>query len=250
MWYMSITGSGSSREFARSNPAAAAASFMLLRYADDARLDVPLRNAWTFCSELSVLEGTLSPLDKTRRYRLNSRKTRPANPSKTWPTRFLAPFLREEKARRGLIFTGQHFQREFEDALEFEETTDRSPPSRDHQARTWNAPSHGPPALRRRRLRKNRSRTWARRSKRNGQRKQVAILAPTTSSPSSILKRSRNRFAAFPARIEISAASAAPRSRKKFRGLGAGKVDVVHRPAHCASERRKKIFRHRSSASR
>jgi len=60
---------------------------MLLKYADDARLYVPL-DAWTWCRVTALLEATHIRLFDNSRHRLNIAKRARANPSKTWPTAF------------------------------------------------------------------------------------------------------------------------------------------------------------------
>src|SRR6267143_1897208 len=98
--------------------------FMLLKYADDARLYVPLERM-DLVQSYRVLEGTHPPLDRLGGTVWNSRKTRARKSVEDMADQLLALYA-QRKTTEGFAFSPDgNFQREFEDAFEFEETTDK-----------------------------------------------------------------------------------------------------------------------------
>src|SRR5271165_3900400 len=99
--------------------------FMLLKYADDARLYVPLERM-DLVQSYRVVEGDHPPLDKLGGTAWNTRKTRARKSVEDMADQLLALYA-ERKTAEGFAFTPDgNFQREFEDAFEFEETADQN----------------------------------------------------------------------------------------------------------------------------
>src|SRR5438445_2389713 len=97
--------------------------FMLLRYAEDARLYVPLERM-DLVQGYRVVEGSHPALDKLGGTGWNTRKTRVRKSLEDMADQLLALYA-ARKTAPGLAFSADgNFQREFEDAFEFEETTD------------------------------------------------------------------------------------------------------------------------------
>src|SRR5271166_2512673 len=104
--------------------------FMLLKYADDARLYVPLERM-DLVQSYRVVEGDHPPLDKLGGTAWNTRKTRARKAVEDMADQLLALYA-ERKTAEGFAFSPDgNFQREFEDAFEFEETTDQITAIRD-----------------------------------------------------------------------------------------------------------------------
>src|SRR5207245_5069959 len=175
--------------------------FMLLKYADDARLYVPLERM-DLVQSYRVLEGTQPPLDKLGGTVWNARKTRARKSVEDMADKLLALYA-ERKTASGFAFsTDGNFQREFEDAFEFEETTDQitaiSDIKRDMERGEpmdrllCGDVGYGKTEVAMRAAFKSVM-----------DNKQVAILAPTTVLTFQHFETFKNRFAAFPARIEM-----------------------------------------------
>ena len=130
---------------------------MLLRYADDARLYVPLERM-DLVQSYRVVEGTEPTLDKLGGTAWATRKTRVRKSLEDMADQLLALYA-ERKTAEGFAFSPDGtWQREFEDAFEFEETADQRTAIADIKRDMEKRRADGPPALRRRRLRQNRSR--------------------------------------------------------------------------------------------
>src|SRR5258708_6221992 len=98
--------------------------FMLLKYADDARLYVPLERM-DLVQSYRVLEGTHPPLDKLGGTVWNARKTRARKSVEDMADQLLALYS-QRRTTTGFAFSPDgNFQRVLEDAFEFEETTDQ-----------------------------------------------------------------------------------------------------------------------------
>ncbi len=200
--------------------------FMLLRYADDARLYVPLERM-DLVQNYRVLEGTHPPLDKLGGTVWNSRKTRARKSVEDMADQLLALYA-QRKTTEGFAFSPDgNFQREFEDAFEFEETTDQVTAISDIKRDMERAEpmdrllcgdvGYGKTEVAMRAAFKTVM-----------DNKQVAILAPTTVLTFQHFETFKKRFAAFPARIEmLSRFRSAAEQKKILADLEAGKVDVV-----------------------
>ncbi len=130
--------------------------YMLLEYAGEARLYVPLtrmdliqkfRGAGEQAPTLDRLGGATWARTKTR---VKARMRDMADE--------LLKLYAERKLAEGFAFSADgNWQREFEDAFEFSETKDQLAAIRDIKRDMEQAAAHGPPAVRRRRLRQDRS---------------------------------------------------------------------------------------------
>jgi transcription-repair coupling factor (superfamily II helicase) len=200
--------------------------FMLLKYADGARLYVPLERM-DLVQNYRVLEGTHPPLDKLGGTAWNSRKTRARKSVEDMADQLLALYA-QRKTAPGFAFSFDgNFQREFEDAFEFEETTDQITAIGDIKRDM----ERGEPMDRLLCGDVGYGKTEvAMRAafKAVMDNKQVAILAPTTVLTFQHFETFKQRFAAFPARIEMLSRFRSPAEQKKILAdLEAGKVDVV-----------------------
>jgi transcription-repair coupling factor (superfamily II helicase) len=200
--------------------------FMLLKYADDARLYVPLERM-DLVQNYRVLEGAHPPLDKLGGTAWNTRKTRARKSVEDMADQLLALYA-QRKTTPGFSFSPDgNFQREFEDAFEFEETNDQitaiSDIKRDmERAEPMDRLLCGDVGY-------GKTEVAMRAAfKAVADSKQVAVLAPTTVLTFQHFETFKQRFAAFGARIEmLSRFRSAAQQKKILADLEAGKVDVV-----------------------
>jgi transcription-repair coupling factor (superfamily II helicase) len=200
--------------------------FMLLRYAEDSRLYVPLERM-DLVQSYRVVEGAHPPLDKLGGTGWNTRKTRVRKSLEDMAEQLLALYA-ARKTAPGLPFSPDgNFQREFEDAFEFEETPDQNfaiaDIKRDMESATpmdrllCGDVGYGKTEVAMRAA-----------FKAIADSKQVAILAPTTVLAFQHFETFKRRFAAFPARIEmLSRFRTAAQQKETLAALEAGKVDIV-----------------------
>jgi transcription-repair coupling factor (superfamily II helicase) len=200
--------------------------FMLLRYAEDARLYVPLERM-DLVQSYRVVEGSHPTLDKLGGTGWNTRKTRVRKSLEDMADQLLTLYA-ARKTAQGFAFSDDgNFQREFEDAFEFEETADQNTAIADIK-RDMERPTpmdrllcgdvgYGKTEVAMRAAFKSVSDS-----------KQVAVLAPTTILAFQHFETFKQRFAAFPVRIEmLSRFRTAAEQKKILADLEAGKVDVV-----------------------
>ncbi len=200
--------------------------FMLLRYADDARLYVPLERM-DLVQSYRVVEGSHPTLDKLGGTGWNTRKTRVRKSLEDLADQLLALYA-ARKTAQGFAFSADgNFQHEFEDAFEFEETADQNTAIADIK-RDMERPTpmdrllcgdvgYGKTEVAMRAAFKAVSDS-----------KQVAVLAPTTVLAFQHFETFKKRFAAFPVRIEmLSRFRSAAEQKKILAELEAGKVDIV-----------------------
>jgi transcription-repair coupling factor (superfamily II helicase) len=200
--------------------------FMLLRYADDARLYVPLERM-DLVQSYRVVEGSHPTLDKLGGTGWNTRKTRVRKSLEDMAEQLLTLYA-ARKTAQGFAFSADgNFQREFEDAFEFEETADQNTAIADIK-RDMERPTpmdrllcgdvgYGKTEVAMRAAFKAVSDS-----------KQVAVLAPTTVLAFQHFETFKQRFAAFPVRIEmLSRFRSAAEQKKILADLEAGKVDIV-----------------------
>ena len=200
--------------------------FMLLRYAEDARLYVPLERM-DLVQSYRVVEGAEPPLDRLGGTAWTTRKARVRKSLEDMADKLLVLYA-SRKAAKGFAFsTDGHFQREFEDAFEFEETNDQNSAiadiKRDMERETpmdrllCGDVGYGKTEVAMR---------AAFKAINDG--KQVALLAPTTVLAFQHFESFKRRFAPFPARVEmLSRFRTAAEQKKILADLEAGKVDVV-----------------------
>jgi len=202
------------------------ANFMLLKYADDARLYVPLERM-DLVQSYRVVEGDHPPLDKLGGTAWNTRKTRARKAVEDMADQLLALYA-ERKTADGFAFTPDgNFQREFEDAFEFEETADQNSAIADIKKDMERATpmdrllcgdvGYGKTEVAMRAAFKAVSDS-----------KQVALLSPTTILAFQHYETFKQRFAAFPMRIEMLSRFRTTAEQKKIlAGVEAGKVDII-----------------------
>jgi transcription-repair coupling factor (superfamily II helicase) len=200
--------------------------FMLLRYAEDARLYVPLERM-DLVQSYRVLEGAHPPLDRLGGTAWNTRKTRVRKSLEDMADQLLALYA-QRKTTPGFAFSPDgNFQREFEDAFEFEETPDQAAAIGDIKKDM----ERGEPMDRLLCGDVGYGKTEvAMRAafKVVADSKQVAVLAPTTVLTFQHFETFKRRFAAFPVRIELlSRFRTTAEQRKVLADLEAGKVDIV-----------------------
>lgn len=200
--------------------------FMLLRYAEEARLYVPLERM-DLVQSYRIVEGMKPPLDKLGGTAWNSRKTRVRKSLEDMADQLLELYA-ERKTAQGFAFSGDgNWQREFEDAFEFEETADQLTAITDIK-KDMEKPApmdrllcgdvgYGKTEVAMR---------AAFKAVTDG--KQVAVLTPTTVLSFQHFETFKKRFAAFPSRIEMLSRFRTPAEQKAILAdLEAGKVDVV-----------------------
>jgi transcription-repair coupling factor (superfamily II helicase) len=200
--------------------------FMLLRYADDARLYVPLERM-DLVQSYRVVEGAHPTLDKLGGTGWNTRKTRVRKSLEDMADQLLTLYAARKTAQGFAFSVDGNFQREFEDAFEFEETADQNTAiadiKRDMQRPTpmdrllCGDVGYGKTEVAMRAAFKAVSDS-----------KQVAVLAPTTVLAFQHFETFKQRFAAFPVRIEmLSRFRSAAEQKKILADLEAGRVDIV-----------------------
>ncbi|MBI3663730.1 MAG: transcription-repair coupling factor [Acidobacteria bacterium] len=200
--------------------------FMLLRYAEDARLYVPLARM-DLVQKYSAMEGARPPLDRLGGTVWAARKQRVRKSVSDMADKLVRLYA-ERKSGEGHGFAKDNeFQREFEDAFEFEETPDQARAIEDtKQDMEKAAPmdrllcgdvGYGKTEVAMR---------AAFKAVNDG--KQAAILAPTTVLAFQHYETLRRRFAPFPVNIEmLSRFRTAKEQKQVLAALEAGKVDVV-----------------------
>src|SRR5579859_6435032 len=200
--------------------------FMLLRYAEDSRLYVPLERM-DLVQSYRVVEGAHPTLDKLGGTGWNTRKTRVRKSLEDMADQLLALYA-ARKTAPGFAFSADgNFQREFEDAFEFEETTDQNSAIADIKRDMENATpmdrllcgdvGYGKTEVAMRAA-----------FKAIADNKQVAVLAPTTVLAFQHFETFKRRFAAFAVRTEmLSRFRTAAEQKQILALLEAGKVDVV-----------------------
>jgi transcription-repair coupling factor (superfamily II helicase) len=200
--------------------------FMLLKYADEARLYVPLERM-DLVQNYRIVEGDHPPLDKLGGTAWNSRKTRARKSVEDMADQLLALYA-QRKTAPGFAFSADgNFQREFEDAFEFEETADQNTALTDIKRDMERAApmdrllcgdvGYGKTEVAMRAA-----------FKAVADSKQVAVLSPTTVLAFQHFETFKHRFAAFPMRIDmLSRFRSTAEQKKTLADLEAGKVDIV-----------------------
>jgi transcription-repair coupling factor (superfamily II helicase) len=200
--------------------------FMLLRYTDDARLYVPLERM-DLVQSYRVVEGAEPTLDKLGGTGWNTRKTRVRKSLEDMADQLLTLYAARKTAEGNAFSPDGNFQREFEDAFEFEETADQNfaiaDIKRDMESLTpmdrllCGDVGYGKTEVAMRAA-----------FKAINDSKQVAVLAPTTVLAFQHFETFKRRFGAFPCRIEMmSRFRNAAQQKETMAALEAGKVDIV-----------------------
>ncbi len=200
--------------------------FMLLRYAEDSRLYVPLERM-DLVQSYRVVEGAPPPLDKLGGTAWTTRKAKVRKSLEDMAEKLLELYA-ARKTATGFAFSADgNWQREFEDAFEFEETQDQNLAIADIKRDMEKAVpmdrllcgdvGYGKTEVAMRAA-----------FKVIADNKQVAVLSPTTVLAFQHYETFKKRFAAFPTKIEmLSRFRTAAEQKKILAELEAGKVDVV-----------------------
>jgi transcription-repair coupling factor (superfamily II helicase) len=200
--------------------------FMRLRYADDARLYVPLERL-DLVQSYRAVEGAKPVLDKLGGSTWNARKARVKKSVEDMAEKLLKLYA-GRKAGDGFAFSADGaFQREFEDSFEFDETPDQAIAISDTK-RDMERPQpmdrllcgdvgYGKTEVAMRAAFKAVTDS-----------KQVAVLAPTTVLAFQHYETFRRRFAAFPVKVELLSRFRTAREQKSVLGrVETGEVDIV-----------------------
>ena len=174
---------------------------MLLHYAEDARLYVPLERM-DLVQSYRVVEGAPPPLDKLGGTGWTTRKAKVRKSLEDMAEKLLELYAARKTAKGFPFSPDGNWQREFEDAFEFEETQDQNLAIADIK-RDMEKPvpmdrllcgdvGYGKTEVAMRAAFKVIS---------DG--KQVAVLSPTTVLAFQHFETFKKRFAAFPAKIEM-----------------------------------------------
>src|SRR5215472_7321252 len=200
--------------------------FMLLRYAGDARLYVPLARL-DLIQKYRSLGGAELTLDRLGATVWEARKSRVRKSVSDLADQLLALYAERKTAPGHAFSKDSNWQREFEDAFEFQETPDQQR-AIDEVKRDMESPlpmdrllcgdvGYGKTEVAMRAA-----------FKAIGDGKQVAVLAPTTVLAFQHLETFRRRFAAFPIRMEmLSRFRSDKHQEKSLEELEAGKLDIV-----------------------
>jgi transcription-repair coupling factor (superfamily II helicase) len=200
--------------------------FMLLHYADDAKLYVPLARL-DLIQKYNALGGATPALDRLGTTIWETRKARVRKSVSDMAEKLLELYAERKLAAGHPFPPDSNWQREFEDAFEFEETTDQQKAiddvKRDMESTLpmdrllCGDVGYGKTEVAMRAAFKSLADS-----------KQIAVLAPTTVLAFQHYETFRRRFAAFPACIEMLSRFRSEKEQKKaLEELEAGKVDIV-----------------------
>jgi transcription-repair coupling factor (superfamily II helicase) len=200
--------------------------FMRLHYADDARLYVPLERL-DLVQSYRAVEGAKPVLDKLGGTTWTARKARVRKSVEDMADKLLKLYA-ERKAGEGFAFSPDGaFQREFEDAFEFDETPDQAIAIADvkrdmERSQPMDRLLCGDVGY-------GKTEVAMRAAfKAVVDSKQVVVLAPTTVLAFQHYETFRRRFAAFPVTVDMVSRFRSPRELKEvLAGVETGKVDIV-----------------------
>jgi transcription-repair coupling factor (superfamily II helicase) len=200
--------------------------FMLLHYADDAKLYVPLARL-DLIQKYNALGGATPALDRLGTAIWEARKTRVRKSVSDMAEKLLELYAERKMATGHAFPPDSNWQREFEDAFEFEETADQQKAiddvKRDMESTLpmdrllCGDVGYGKTEVAMRAA-----------FKAIADSKQAAILAPTTVLAFQHYETFRRRFAAFPVRVEMLSRFRSEKEQKKILDeVEEGKVDIV-----------------------
>jgi transcription-repair coupling factor (superfamily II helicase) len=205
---------------------AATGEFMLLRYAEDAKVYVPLARI-DLVQKYKSLGDAKPTLDRLGTTVWEVRKSRVRKSVSDMADQLLALYAERKMAVGHSFSPDANFQREFEDAFDFEETPDQQKAIDDVKRDMESSlpmdrllcgdVGYGKTEVAMRAAFKavNDSR-------------QVAVLGPTTVLAFQHYQTFRRRFSAFPVRIEMLSRFRSEKEQKKIiEDIEAGKVDIV-----------------------
>ncbi|HEX5226463.1 MAG TPA: transcription-repair coupling factor [Bryobacteraceae bacterium] len=201
--------------------------FMLLEYAADAKLYVPLARLDLIQKYRGAGEGAAPALDRLGGVTWEKTKTRVKAKMRDMADELLKLYAQRRMAEGFSYSADSNWQREFEDAFEFTETKDQL--SAIKQIKKDMESGHPMDRLLCGDVGYGKTEVAMRATfKALGDGKQTAVLAPTTVLAYQHFETFKRRFAAFPVRIEMLSRF---RDKKQIaevlEGLADGKVDVV-----------------------
>ena len=200
--------------------------FMLLEYAGDAKLYVPLTRMDLIEKYRGAGEGA-PPLDKLGGSTWTARKSRVKAKMRDMADELLKLYA-ERRMAEGFAFSpDSNWQREFEDSFEYTETKDQLQATKEIK-RDLESP-HPMDRLLCGDVGFGKTEVAMRAAfKALGDGKQVAVLAPTTVLALQHFETFKRRFAAFPVRVEMfSRLRNAKEMKEEIEGLATGKVDIA-----------------------
>ncbi len=200
--------------------------FMLLEYASDAKLYVPL-------TRMDLVEkyrgggDSPPPLDRLGGSTWTAKKSRVKAKMRDMADELLKLYAQRRMAEGFALSPDSNWQREFEDAFEFTETKDQLTATKEIK-RDLESP-HPMDRLLCGDVGFGKTEVAMRAAfKALGDGKQVAVLAPTTVLAFQHFETLKRRFAAFPVRIEMfSRLRAAKELKKSVEELADGKIDIA-----------------------
>jgi transcription-repair coupling factor (superfamily II helicase) len=200
--------------------------FMLLEYAGEARLYVPLTRM-DLVEKYRGAGDAAPPLDRLGGATWTARKTRVKSKMRDMADELLKLYAQRRMAEGFAFSSDSNWQREFEDTFEFTETKDQLSAVKDIKRDMESG--HPMDRLLCGDVGFGKTEVAMRAAfKALGDGKQVAVLAPTTVLAFQHYETFRARFAAFPVRIEmLSRFRAAKELKAAIDEIAAGKVDVV-----------------------
>ena len=200
--------------------------FMLLRYAGDAKLYVPLARL-DLIQKYTSLGGVEPPLDRLGTTVWEARKTRVKKSVSDMAEQLLALYAERKMATGHAFPADSNWTHEFDDAFEFEETPDQQRAIEDVKRDMESTlpmdrllcgdVGYGKTEVAMRGA-----------FKAIADSRQVAVLAPTTVLAFQHYQTFKQRFAAFPVRVEMISRFRTEKEQKKvLEELEAGKVDIL-----------------------
>ena len=210
---------------------------MLVEYAGEAKLYVPLTRLDLVQKYRGAGEGSAPPLDRMGGATWQKTKSRVKARMRDMADELLKLYAARKMSEGFRLLPRLNWQREFEDAFEFSPTKDQTAAVRQIKTRHGERHADGPAA---------RAATWAsaRRKSRCAPRSRLSATAsrwpcsrPQQCSFCSISRRFKRRFQSFPVRVEMLSRFRSPKEIKQtLEELAAGKVDIVDRHAPAAVE--------------
>ena len=201
--------------------------FMLLEYAADAKLYVPLTRMDLIQKYRGAGEGSAPPLDRLGGATWSRTKIKVKARMRDMADELLKLYAQRQMAEGFSFSADSNWQREFEDAFEFKETKDQISAIK-HIKKDMES-GHPMDRLLCGDVGYGKTEVGMRAAfKALGDGKQVAILAPTTVLAFQHYETFKRRFAAFPVQVEMLSRF---RDKKEIAevlaGLAEGKVDIV-----------------------
>jgi transcription-repair coupling factor (superfamily II helicase) len=200
--------------------------FMLLEYANDAKLYVPLTRM-DLIEKYRGAGESAPPLDRIGGATWTQRKSKVKSRMRDMADELLKLYAQRRMSEGFAFSRDSNWQREFEDAFEFTETKDQLSAAKDIKRDMES--THPMDRLLCGDVGYGKTEVAMRAAfKALGDGKQVAVLAPTTVLAFQHYETFRSRFAAFPVRIEMfSRFRSAKEIKASLEELAAGKIDIA-----------------------